>query len=1105
MFPLFREPLNPRTRLTTALALSGLVLAMAWVGCDDEEADVAGLPERVDFNFHVKPILSDRCFACHGPDGGARKADLRLDREDGAHARLESGKRAVVPGSTRRSEMIRRISSTDPTYMMPPPESHLTLSEYEIALLTRWIDQGAEWKPHWAFIPPEKPDLPAVDDPSWARNEIDHFVASGLEERGLSPAGEAGPETLLRRVTLDLTGLPPTLEEIDAFLADAGPDAFERVVDRLLASEAYGERMAIEWLDVSRYADTHGFQDDGLRNVWPWREWVIEAFNDNMPFDEFVTLQLAGDLLPNPTQDQLLATTFNRHHMQSQEGGVVPEEYRSEYVADRVNTLGAAFLGVTLECARCHDHKYDPVLQKEYYQLAAFFNSINETGQIPYSGESSPIMTLIDEVSEDRVDSLRAAIRRLEAQADPRNAAFDDGFEAWLRQEEARVPGIRHASAVRSGAQPGQVDPIAPGLIAHLALDESDDTVFVNEANGGEPGVLGGDPDRRPEPADGRFGGAQRLVGDSFIEMGDDFAFFERTEPFSVSIWFFLEDQGIEGPLFSKSAGIFNGNRGYECMLNADGTIGVSLNHVFPDQSIALETLDSVSSGRWYHLVMTYDGSSKARGLRVFIDGRPARSRITADNLERSILHAGNGSNWGGDGKLRIGSRFEETIENVLVDEFRVYERRLTDFEVEALSGADAPLYAAVFTPGAERSSRQREALRDHYVRRVAPSFADVLGELTALRGEENDLVSSLPAIMISRDRLEPRPTFVLERGAYDAPTEEVGHGTPEALMAFPDSLSDNRLGLARWLLSPENPLTARVLVNRYWQMFFGRGIVPTPEDFGSQGRLPTHPQLLDWLATTFVESGWDLKALHRLIVTSATYRQSSLASAEMMESDPENEWLGRGPSHRLPAEMIRDNALAASGLLVREIGGPSVFPYQPEGIWEELATRNATTYVQDHGDKLYRRSLYTFWKRSSPPPSMMSFDAAERAVCTVKRQRTNTPLQSLILMNDPQYVEASRVLAERVQKEGGAGIEDQISTAFRLVVTRRPQASELATLVRLYEEELETFRADSRAALDLLRAGEYPRDARLDPAHTAALTVVASTIMNFDEAVMKR
>jgi hypothetical protein len=1093
-------------RLVLGLAAVALVTASA---CGRRAPDVAGVPPVVDFNFHVKPILSDRCFKCHGPDERTRKASLRLDRKEVAFGELPSGHRAIVPGRPGSSALVSRILSTDPKVLMPAPDSGLSLTEYEKAVLVRWVEQGADWKPHWSLIPPRRSPVPAVRQAAWPRGEIDRFVLATLESKGLTPSPEAPRETWLRRVTIDLTGLPPTLTEIDDFVADRAPDAHEKVVDRLLASPAYGEQMAAEWLDVARYADSHGYQDDGMRKMWPWRDWVISAFNRNLRVDDFITWQLAGDLLPEPTQEQRLATGFNRNHMQTQEGGVVPEEYRTEYVVDRVNTFGRAFLGLSVECARCHDHKYDPITQKEFYRLYSFFNNNNETGQIPYSGVPSPTVILEDDASRAKLAPLRAEAARLEAEIDA--LAGSSGFTDWLTTATTKRPRVADL----------------PGLISYLPLDGSttghemtkpkpeakerpkrvEYRAYANLAPGTKDARLGGDKDRVPKVVAGHVGSGQQLVGDSYIEIADKRAYFERNDPFALSLWMRIDRKAASGPLLTRSGGIFNGNRGYEIILRGDGTFSAALHHVFPDNSIEIETVQPLAPGGWHHLALTYDGSSRARGLRLFVDGQLADARAVVDHLQRSILRSGDGKkeNWEDNPPLRIGRRHDETLQDVSVDELLVYNRPLTAFDVAVLAGAEDPIGSVARIPESQRSDAQRAALAEYYTVRVAPKFPVLLEELTTLRGKENEILTALPEVMAMRELPAPRPTFVLARGAYDTPTVRVTPGTPRAVGDFPASLPQNRLGLARWLVNPRHPLTARVIVNRYWAMLFGRGLVATPADFGNQGRLPSHPDLLDWLATTFIESRWNLKTLQKRIVLSATYRQESRIAAARLDQDPANEWLARGPSYRLTAEQIRDGALAASGLLVRTVGGPSVYPYQPAGLWEALATRNATKYEQGKGADLYRRSLYTVWKRSSPPPSAISFDAADRLFCTVSRQRTNTPLQSLVLLNDPQYLEASRVLAQRMIVQGGAGSRDRITFAFRLLTSRRPDGRELEVLEKLYAETRAEYRRDRKAALDLLSVGESRRDPTLDPADLAACTLVATTIMNFDAAVYKR
>ena len=1085
-------------------ALLGALLLGVAAACSTPGPRVPDLPERVDFALDVRPILSDRCFKCHGPDGAARKSDLRLDQKEVVFARLSSGATAVVPGRPRKSELVRRILSDDPGLVMPTPDSHLELSDYEKAVLIRWIDQGAEWKPHWAFTAPTRPEVPAPVSPDWVvRNPVDRFVQATLKTRGLAPQPEASREVLIRRVTFTLTGLPPTPAEVDAFVRDGSPDAYERLVDRLLASPAYGERMAAEWLDIARFADTHGYQDDVPRDMSPWRDWVIGAFNRNMPVDQFVTWQLAGDLLPNATREQRLATAFNRHHMQSQEGGIVPEEYRVEYVADRVQTLGRAFLGVTLECARCHDHKYDPVQQKDYFQLYAFFNSINEAGQAPYSGMASPTVILPSTDAEASLAALRAERAPLEQALAADSPAYDAGFEAWLRAPR-RTGAFPSADALEvhlplEDMRPGQIRVVDKKTGPKMVPAQ----VFANLGRVRAPAYLGGDQDRAPVTVEGRIGKGQRLRGDSEIKAPDEAAFFDRHQPFSLSTWMRIDVKGTSGYFLTRSGSFANGYRGYLVRLEADGTVTAALHHVAPDDSIEVRSTTPVSPSAWHHLAMTYDGSSRAAGVRLFLDGQPLATRTVVDNLHRSIITSGiDGRQMSGAPLgLRIGSVGElakESIRDVSVDDLRAYGRQLSALEVAALAtGTDTRAEAL-----AARTPTALAQLREHYLLDVDAGYRATLARLTAIRGRENEILTAQPSVMVMRELPTPRPTYILARGAYDAPTTRVEPGTPASVLPFPKDLPRTRLGLARWLLSPSHPLTARVFVNRYWAQAFGRGLVATAEDFGSQGRMPTHPALLDWLATTFVRDGWNAKALQRLIVTSATYRQASVGDASARAADPDNTWLARGPAYRMSVEQVRDAALAASGLLVRNIGGPSVYPYQPPGLWESLAA--GAMYPQSTGEGLYRRSLYTAWKRAAPPPSAIGFDASERLTCIVTRQRTNTPQQALILLNDPQFVESARILAEQVVRAAPTP-EARITRAYRHVLTRGPSPSEIAELTRLLEREQARYAASREAASALLATGERPRDASLDPVELAAWTVVTSTIMNLDEAVFLR
>ena len=1035
-------------------------------GCQSDGRAPA-LPDQVDYNFHIKPIFSDRCYKCHGPDDNVRKANLRLDTKEGAFAssREDSARRIIVPGNPEASKLIAHITATDPKQVMPPPESNLSLSSHEVALIRAWIRQGAAWKPHWAFTPPALPDRPDVRHDGWPRNDIDYFVLHKIEQAGFEPSLTLSREKLLRRVTFDLTGLPPEPADIDAFLADERADAYESVVDRLLASPAYGERMASVWLDIARYADTHGYQDDRPRTMWPWRDWVIEAFNDNLSYDRFLTWQLAGDLLPEATYAQKLATGFNRNHAITQEGGVVPAEYLAEYVADRTNTTATAFLGLTMECARCHDHKFDPILQREYYQLFAFFNTMEERAQISYFDLApEPAMPVEDAELEAHIARTAARIEAEEALLATRKNIIDPVFvtQRTAFADKADV----HASLER-------------GLLAAHTLDDL--TTGGVRVNTGLEDVLGA-----PALVAGIGDHAVAFDGINFMNLGDaaDFEWYDR---FSASLWIRPPHERLE-----KDAGLLskrNGEQkrgGYELVLTANRRLLLRLVHD-NEHAIEVTSTRTTPGDRWSHVAVTYNGSARASGITLFLDGVKQPITTQQDNLDRQSILNGNDlllGNWTPRMKVR------EDIHGFAggaIDDVRLYTRMLSGLEVQALAGADPdPAQAPV------------EALWDYYLTTQDTETRRRVATLDSLRRGHREI----PSVMIMAEAENVRPTFVLARGAYDAPLDSVGPGTPDAILPFPEDLPPNRLGLARWLVDPHNPLPARVAVNRLWQMVFGAALVHTPEDFGNQGALPTHPELLDYLAVRFMESGWDIKAILRLMVLSATYRQRADPTPELLAVDPDNMLLIRGPKKRLSAEMMRDNALLISGLLVRDLGGPPVRPYQPPGVWKALANQiGENRYRIDQGNNLYRRSLYTYWKRTIPPPAMLTFDAAERTVCTVARHATSTPLQSLILLNDPQYVEAARVLAENLLAEPATDAAARITRAFRAVTSRVPTAQEMDILQSLLTEQTDHFRQHPERADALVRVGASPPQAALDPIGLAALTVVTSSLFNLDEA----
>ncbi|VTR95171.1 cytochrome c : Uncharacterized protein OS=Pedosphaera parvula (strain Ellin514) GN=Cflav_PD0952 PE=4 SV=1: PSCyt1: PSCyt2: Laminin_G_3: PSD1 [Gemmata massiliana] len=1019
-----------------------LVLALAPVAQAVE-------PTPVDFSRDVLPVLSDYCFQCHGPDANSRKAKLRLDDKASPFDRG-----VIVPGKPKESSLVERITSTDPDSVMPPPSLKRKLSAQQIDALTRWVEQGAKWSTHWAFDPVTKPEVPiGLKNPQRVTNPIDAFVLSRLAREGLNPAAPADKERLLRRVTFDLTGLPPTIAEIDAFLKDDAPNAYEKVVDRLLASPRYGERMAGEWLDIARFADTHGYQMDRARPVWPYRDWVISAYNRNLPFNDFVTWQLAGDLVPNATKDQRLATAFNRLHMQNEEGGIVEEEFRVAYVNDRTTTFGTAFLGLTLECSRCHDHKFDPVSQKDYYSLFAFFQNIDESGQTSYFTAATPVPALL--LTTDSQDTKLAELR----------AAVETKRDALMKAR-----GVARAEFAK-WKRPAKLD--VPGLVGAYSFDDIKAGKVVNGADAKTPGSAVEGPKLVP----GKLGRAVELTGENgftFPGVGH----FTRDDPFTLSLWVKPPTPVPRAVLVHHSqAPIDAGSRGYELLLE-DGKVALGLHHMWPGNSLKVRSKTAVPTGAWGHITATYDGSSTAAGVKLYLDGIPLEVDVIRDKLTKDITY-------GGEPNLAVGYRFRDNgFKGGLVDEFRVYNRALTAAEIV--------------------SKPSDEALFEYFTSAIHEPSKKAAEELRAARKAYTAFVNPIAEIMVMDEMPVPKPAHVLKRGAYDSLGEKVTADTPKALLPFPKGAPRNRLGLAKWLTDPENPLMARVTVNRSWQLMFGRGLVETADNFGTQGARPTHPELLDWLAREFVRTGWDQKRLLKTIALSATYRQSSKAAPDVLARDPHNELLARGPVKRLTAEMLRDQALASSGLLVEKLGGPSVRPYQPAGLWEEIAM-GRPRYEQSKGDDLYRRSLYTFWKRTVPPPSMTTFDAADRSVCSVKRQSTSTPLQALVLLNDVQFVEAARFVGQRALKEGGATAEERAAWTFRLVTGRAPSDKERAVLAKLFAEQKMLFEKDPAAAKKLLGVGEKPVDVMLPVADLAAATMLANVLFNHDEAVMRR
>lgn len=1070
------------------------VVALFWAACSSPKLpqDVAeaykSLPDKIDYNQHVKPILSDRCFSCHGPDKGKLEAGLRLDIKDAAYAELSEnkGKKAIVPGNLTKSEVFHRIISEDPEYVMPSPKSHLTLTAKEKATLIKWIEDGAEYKPHWAFIKPEKETPPSVKSKNLVKNPIDNFIINRLEKENISLLPEAEKSLLLRRLSLDLTGLPPNLAEINTFLADNSPNAYEKQVDRLLASPHYGEKMAVDWLDVARYADSHGYTVDRLRDMSPWRDWVIRAFNQNLHYDDFIKWQLAGDLLPNPTQDQLIATAFNRNHQQNMEGGIVEEEFRVEYVADRANTTGQAFMALTVGCAKCHDHKFDPISQKEYYSLFSYFNNVKEAGQISWDNAMpAPTMLLPDAEKQKVIDYLQSVSQQKQAEWTAVQGDETTKFEQWLNNQ-----------TYKSFAK----TPNPQGLVAYYPLSKN-----LKNAVGDSIGEMmreGGVKENPVFVADGKTAALQ-FEGDIWLntKMAQKFG---RYDPFSIGLWVNVPKELKEGVVFHQGiSGLLYNFRGFHLLVK-NQKLELEMAHTAPYNAIIKYTTQDIPRDEWVQLTVTYDGSSQAAGYKIYLNGVEMPTTIDQDKLYKDILFTKY------DKSIEIGKNFKQPVLQFgawergkglakgKMKEIKVFDRALTHLEVIQIQ--NPWFYQDIVSKAPPQlNAYEKHCLQDFYNANVSTAYSTIFNEKRRIFKENSPRLDSIPELMIMQEMPERRKSYILDRGQYDVYKDEVTPDIPIALLPMPADYPKNRLGLAMWLVHRDHPLTARVAVNRYWQMFFGRGLVKTSEDFGNQGEMPSHPELLDWLSVTFMESGWDVKALVKTIVMSGTYRQDSKADEARRNIDPENVLLSRGPSDRLTGEMLRDQVLAASGLLNDTIGGASVFPYQTDGLWRI----NGAEYKQDSGTNLYRRSLYTIWKRSVPNPTLATFDIDIRTSCISRRQRTNTPLQALVTLNDPTFVEAAKVIGMQMTKETDRN--KAISDAFIQLSGRKPTENELALLAELAEKSVKKFTENPQKAKGWLGMGATVIDKNLPVPLLAANTVVASTIINSDAAITKR
>jgi hypothetical protein len=1024
-----------------------------------------------EYNRDVRPILADNCFPCHGPDSAARKAKLRLDVRDEA---VKAS--AIAPGQPDESEALRRILSDDPQERMPPPKTKKTLTDGQKELLKRWVAAGAEYQKHWSLIAPVRPPVPAVKDRGWVRNPIDNFILEKLEAAGLKPAPEADRRTLARRLSLDLTGLPPAPAEVEALVNDPAPGAYERYVDRLLASPHWGEHRGRHWLDYARYADTHGIHFDNYREMWAYRDWVIRALNDNKPFDQFTVEQLAGDLLPDRTLDQVVASGFNRCNITTNEGGAIDEEYRVLYARDRTETTAQVWLGLTAGCAVCHDHKFDPLTTRDFYSLSAFFNNTTQNAMDGNVKDTPPTILVPRPGDRARWEQLSKELADLSKRAEARKQSARADFDRWAaaaKPEAVRdlVPadGLRLHAKLSEGA----------GSKVSLTLDGKPREVAVSGAVAWDAGHVAAKSFRK-QP-----GAALELA-----DCGD----FEKDQAFSFGAWVKLPKTTF-GAIFARMDDQHD-YRGWDLWVQ-NGRVGTHIINKWPTDALKVVSKAAVKSGQWAHVFVTYDGSRRHEGVRVYVNGVPQETDVEANALKGTIRTAV---------PFKVGQRHSgQAIDGLDVQDVRVYGRALPPAEVERLAKATRAGWLAE-KPADARTPAETNELFDWWLVGMDPDFKAVAARLGELRREQAVLRGRGTVTHVMQERPGEAMAHVLFRGEYDKRRDPVKPATPQALPPMPEDLPRNRLGFARWLLRPEHPLTARVTVNRFWQEVFGTGLVRTSGDFGVSGELPSHPELLDWLAVEFRESGWDVKRLFKLIVTSAAYRQSAGLTPDKREKDPQNRLLSRGLRFRMDAEMVRDYALSAGGLLVRKVGGPSVKPYQPEGVWEAVAMIGSNTrdYRRDSGDALYRRSMYTLWKRAAPPASMEIFNAPSRETCTVRRERTDTPLQALVTLNDPQLVEAARHLAQLALKEGGDGYEARLDFMARRLLSRPFRAEEMKVALAVLDDLLAFYKGHADDAKKLLAVGESKADSSADAATLAAWTMTANQLMNLDEVLNK-
>ena len=1042
------------------------------------------LAEEINFNRDIKPILSDRCFHCHGPDEETREGHLRLDIPDGKDGafRVRKNKAAIVPGKPEQSHLYLRIITGDEDDVMPPLDSHKkALSAKEKETFKQWIKEGAKWANHWAFEKPVKPAVPQVQDKKWAKNPIDNFILSNMSQKGLKPSSEAPRYKLIRRLSYDLNGLPPTPAEVDAFVNDKSPKAYENLVDRLLSKKAYGERMALPWLDMARYGDSSVYHADGPRFMWPWRDWVIKAYNQNKPFDQFTIEQIAGDHIKDKTYDQHIATAFLRNNGTTDEGGAFFEEYRVEYTVDRLSTVSKIWLGLTTECAQCHDHKYDPISQEEFYEMYAFFNVAADPGRQTRKGNQAPVLKVTKNDSQQKIiDSLTELMNSYKKKEEDYKKAQEPNFNKWLTKQSkllsAKSPldlkGLRHFFPYNS--QYTTDDFLSPNVVKHPQINR------LKEVNG---------LDEHKDPKSKKLVAKTRALNfnNQAAQYGDKGNWIDVNSAFTASTWIRYSPQKHSQLLFSKWDK--KAKKGYEFYITKDHKLLVNFTSEVKKSTLVVETEKLPNHNKWQLLSFSYDGSGKGAGIKVYTDGKLLPQKVLSDTLKGSVKTKS---------AFTVAKRDGHNLKSPLTM-LQIYDRVLSVEEIKASLKMKVQDYLYTKENLANKDFLAKS--KYYYFNKIDRKYRGIQKQVSDQQNRVNQAKNL--NVMVMQDT--KRPTYILSRGAYDQPQKdkEIFPSTPKVLPPMKKEYPKNRLGLAKWIMDEDNPLTARVTVNRYWMMLFGHGLVDTVADFGNQGSWPTHPELLDWLAVDFQKNGWDVKRMIKQLVMTATYRQDSVLTKDLLKADKGNKLYARGPRFRLTGEHIRDTALFVSGLLNPQIGGPSVKPFQPPGLWAEVALTNAK-FVQDKGDKNYRKSMYTYYKRSAPVPNMTTFDAPSREKCVIERSRTNTPLQALITLNDPIFVEASRFFAERIMLEGGKSISEKIDFAFKNAISRKPESDVRELVEKLFAQNLKDFKEDPNKSKALLAVGAKPANAALNASELAAWTVIAQLIMNMDETLNK-